>query len=49
MAEDLAAILSAGISAVGESSAAGQQQMSSSFALLKAIQTIFRTTPFKRA
>ena len=48
MAEDLAAILSARMSAFGESGAAGQQHMSSKFALLKAIQTVFRAVPFRR-
>ncbi|MDX8450042.1 mechanosensitive ion channel family protein [Mesorhizobium captivum] len=47
MAGDLAAILSARISA-SESDTAGQRQMSSKFTLHKAIQTVFRAAPFRR-
>lgn len=48
MAEDLAAILSMGVSASNESGIAGEHHTSSKFALLKAIQTVFRAAPFKR-
>jgi len=48
IAEDLAAVLSSGMLASGESGTPGQQHTSSKFALLKAIQTAFRTVPFKR-
>ena len=48
MAEELAAILLNGISTAGESGASGQH-MNSKSALLKAIQTVFRAVPFKRA
>ncbi|WP_244441224.1 cyclic nucleotide-binding domain-containing protein [Mesorhizobium sp. STM 4661] len=48
MAEDLAIILAGGMPASGENGKAGQQHASSSFALLKAIQTVFRSVPFKR-
>jgi CRP-like cAMP-binding protein len=48
MAEDLAAILASGMSALDENGKLGQQHASSSFALLKAIQTVFRSAPFKR-
>jgi CRP-like cAMP-binding protein len=48
MAEDLAAILASGMSASGESSKPGQQHANSRSALLKAMQTIFRSVPFKR-
>ncbi|MBZ9799586.1 mechanosensitive ion channel family protein [Mesorhizobium sp. ES1-4] len=47
MAEDLAAILSMGTSAYGETGMPGQQHESSKFALLNAIQAVFQTTPFK--
>jgi small-conductance mechanosensitive channel len=49
MAEDLAAILSNGMSTSGESGAPGQQHTRSKSALLKAIRTVFRTVPLKRA
>jgi small-conductance mechanosensitive channel/CRP-like cAMP-binding protein len=48
MAEDLAAILSTRMLAFGEGGTAGQQHMSSRLALSRAIQTVFRTVPFKR-
>ena len=48
MAEDLAAILATGMSTSGESGTPGQQHATSKLALLKAIQTAFRTGPFKR-
>ena len=48
MAEDLAAILSIGMSTFDESDTAGQQRTSSKFALLKAIHTVFHSVPFKR-
>ena len=48
MAEDLAAILASGMSASGESGKPGQQHANSRSALLKAMQTIFRSVPFKR-
>ena len=48
MAENLAEILSARISTAGESGISGQQHASSKFALLKAIQAVFRSVPFKR-
>ncbi|MER9540872.1 mechanosensitive ion channel family protein [Mesorhizobium sp. M0437] len=48
MAEDLAAILSMRVSAFNESGIAGQHHASSKFALLKAIQTVFRAASFKR-
>jgi small-conductance mechanosensitive channel len=47
MAEDLAAILSMGTSAYGETGIPSQQHESSKFALLNAIQAVFQTTPFK--
>ena len=49
MAEDLAAILLAGTSPFADGGSAGQQHMSSKFALLSAIRTVFRAVPFKRA
>jgi hypothetical protein len=48
MAEDLAAILSSGMSVSSESSKAGQQHARSSSALVKAIHAAFRTVPFGR-
>jgi hypothetical protein len=45
MAEDLAAVLSARMSSLGGSGAAGQQHTSSKFALLKALQTVFHPVP----
>lgn len=42
MAEDLAAILATGMSTLDENGKPGQQHASSSFALLKAIETVFR-------
>lgn len=48
MAEDLAAILATGMSTLDENGKPGQQHASSSFALLKAIETVFRSVPFKR-
>lgn len=48
MAEDLAAILATGMSTLDENGKAEQQHASSRFALLKAIQTVFRSVPLKR-
>jgi small-conductance mechanosensitive channel/CRP-like cAMP-binding protein len=48
MAEDLAAILATGMSTLDENCKAEQQHASSRFALLKAIQTVFRRVPLKR-
>ncbi|MCF6110465.1 mechanosensitive ion channel family protein [Mesorhizobium muleiense] len=48
MAEDLAAILAASMSAFGESGAAGQPHVGSKVALHKAIEKVFRATPFRR-
>ncbi|AEH89967.1 mechanosensitive ion channel family protein [Mesorhizobium opportunistum] len=45
MADDLAATLSRGTSAYGETGIPGQQHDSSKFALLKAIQAVFHTAP----
>ncbi|MFI0842877.1 mechanosensitive ion channel family protein [Mesorhizobium sp. IMUNJ 23232] len=47
MAEDLAAILSAGTSAFADG-VAGQRQVRSKFALLNAIRTVFHAVPFRR-
>ncbi|TIU01090.1 MAG: mechanosensitive ion channel [Mesorhizobium sp.] len=49
MAEELATILSARISAVGESGINGQRRPSTTFALREAIQTAFRAVPFVRS
>jgi small-conductance mechanosensitive channel/CRP-like cAMP-binding protein len=48
MAEDLAAILATGMSTLDENGKAGQHHARSRFALLKAIQTVFRSVPLKR-
>lgn len=48
MAEDLAAILSARMSAVDGNDAGARQRARSEFALRKAILTVFRTVPFRR-
>jgi small-conductance mechanosensitive channel len=48
MAEDLAAVLSARMSSLEGSGAPGQQHTRSKFALLKAMQTVFRAVPFRR-
>jgi CRP-like cAMP-binding protein len=48
MAEDLAAILATGMSTLDDNGKPGQQHASSSFALLKAIETVFRSVPLKR-
>ena len=48
MTEDLAAILATGTSSPVEGGTPGQQHATSKLALLKAIQTAFRTGPFKR-
>ena len=48
IAEDLAAVLSARMSSLGGSDAAGQQHNNSQFALLKAMQTVFHAVPFRR-
>ena len=48
MTEDLAAILATGTSSPVEGGTPGQQHPTSKLALLKAIQTAFRTGPFKR-
>jgi len=47
-AEDLAAILATGMSTLDENGKAGQHHARSRFALLKAIQTVFRSVPLKR-
>jgi small-conductance mechanosensitive channel/CRP-like cAMP-binding protein len=48
IAEDLAAILSARMSFSNESGTLGQQNARSTFALHKAIESVFRAAPFRR-
>lgn len=48
MAEDLAAILSARMSTIGETGATGQQRGSSKSALLNAIRTVSHAVPYRR-
>ncbi|AZO69965.1 mechanosensitive ion channel family protein [Mesorhizobium sp. M1D.F.Ca.ET.043.01.1.1] len=48
MAEDLAAILATGMSTLDENDKPGEQHANSSSALLKAIETVFRSVPYRR-
>ena len=48
MAEDLAAVLSARMSSLGGSGAAGRQHTSSKIGLLKAMHSVFHAVPFRR-